>query len=143
MVLEHVEARAHMAGPVSPLEGVGSMVGKEVLAWMEKVQPCAISTSLGSRAAPVANCSTWLRLGLGLGVKVRVGVLGLGLGLGLELQHLCALGRLALAQILPKVADEQGRHAGDPRARSPQIEPRIVNLVPAPQLLELGCAEQR
>ena len=66
MVLEQVEARAHMAGSVRPLEGVGSMVGKEVLAWMEKVHPCAISTSLGSRAAPVANCSTWLGCGSGL-----------------------------------------------------------------------------
>ena len=27
MVLEQVEARAHMAGSVRPLEGVGSMVG--------------------------------------------------------------------------------------------------------------------
>ena len=92
--MEHVEARAHMAGPVSPLEGVGSMVGKEVLAWMEKVQPCAISTSLGSRAAPVANCSTWLGFGLGsglgsgsvvgvrVGARVRVGVRVSGQGQG-------------------------------------------------------------
>ena len=57
--------------------------------------------------------------------------------------HLCALGGLALAQVLPEVADEQGRHAGDARARAPQVEARVIHLVAAPQLLELGRAEQR
>ena len=57
--------------------------------------------------------------------------------------HLCALGGLALAQVLPKVADEQGGHAGDARTRAPQVEARVVDLVAAPQLLELGRAEQR
>ena len=46
----------------------------------------------------------------------------------LELRHLRALARRALAQVLPKVRDERAGHAGDTCARTPQVEPRVIDL---------------